>query len=138
MLHNLCPGGQDNKCCRGWPVQEPECAAAGGACVDSCGCGGAVLHGLCPSQPGSIKCCPAQANTTDTGDQCGLDTEAGAAGSGDDGNEPGGSADADSNSGSDGAGDCSRITCKRGEMIIYINITRYNRSLHARTVHLLQ
>ena len=99
-------------------MQEPECAAAGGACVDSCGCGGAVLHGLCPSQPGSIKCCPAQANTTDTGDQCGLDTEDGAAGSGDAGNEPGDSADADSNSGSGGAGDCSRITCKKGKMII--------------------
>merc|ERR1712176_1040980 len=38
VLDNLCPGGQDNKCCVGTPFQEDKCQAAGGQCGDRCGC----------------------------------------------------------------------------------------------------
>jgi len=59
VLDNKCPGGQDNKCCTAFPVQEAECEAAGGDCLDTCDCpAGDFLHGYCPSQPNSIKCCP--------------------------------------------------------------------------------
>ena len=34
VLDNLCPGGQDNKCCVGMPFQEEKCEAAGGVCGD--------------------------------------------------------------------------------------------------------
>ena len=34
VLDNLCPGGQDNKCCVGMPFQEDKCEAAGGLCGD--------------------------------------------------------------------------------------------------------
>ena len=36
VLDNLCPGGQDNKCCVGMPFQEEKCEAAGGVCGDKC------------------------------------------------------------------------------------------------------
>ena len=60
VIDNKCPGGQDNKCCTaGMPFQESECEATGGDCLDTCKCpGGNYLHGYCPSQPNSIKCCP--------------------------------------------------------------------------------
>ena len=34
VLDNLCPGGQDNKCCVGMPFQEDKCEEAGGVCGD--------------------------------------------------------------------------------------------------------
>ena len=40
VLDNLCPGGQDNKCCVGMPFQEDECTAADGICGDKCACDG--------------------------------------------------------------------------------------------------
>ena len=52
------PGGQDNKCFVGMPFQEDECASVDGVCGDVCACNGEALHGLCPSQPNAIKCCP--------------------------------------------------------------------------------
>merc|ERR1711994_1072450 len=59
VIDNKCPGGQDNKCCTGMPFQEDECEAEGGDCLDTCDCpAGDFLHGYCPSQPNSIKCCP--------------------------------------------------------------------------------
>ena len=39
------------------PFQEAQCEAEGGTCVDKCGCQGEILHGFCPSQSNSIKCC---------------------------------------------------------------------------------
>ena len=39
-------------------IQEEACAAQGGECSDRCNCEGTLLHGLCPLQPNSIKCCP--------------------------------------------------------------------------------
>ena len=64
VVHNKCPGGQDNKCCLSIPFQEAECEAEGGTCHDKCGCEGNVLNGFCPSQPNSIKCCKTTTDTT--------------------------------------------------------------------------
>ena len=75
MLDNLCPGGQENKCCVGMPFQEDECTAADGICGDKCACEGEVLHGLCPSQPNSIKCCPKNSTITESHpEQCQMET----------------------------------------------------------------
>ena len=67
VVHNKCPGGQDNKCCLSMPYQEPECEAEGGTCVDKCECEGEILHGFCPNQPNSIKCCKSEITTTEVG-----------------------------------------------------------------------
>ena len=97
VLDNLCPGGQDNKCCVGMPFQEDECTAADGICGDKCACDGEVLHGLCPSQPNSIKCCPKNSTITESQpEQCQMETETG-------GTEE-----------TDTSGDCSQITCSSG------------------------
>lgn len=45
-------------------IQEDECVAEGGECIDTCGCDGDYLHGFCPSQPNSIKCCPKSTSST--------------------------------------------------------------------------
>ena len=76
VVDNKCPGGQDNKCCLSVPYQEPECEAEGGACVDKCGCEGEVLHGFCPNQPNSIKCCKVAVTTTESGSEEGTTTAA--------------------------------------------------------------
>ena len=94
VLNNLCPGGQDNKCCTGMPFQEDECAAQGGVCGDRCGCEVDVLHGYCPSQPNSIKCCPQSETTTAA---AGPTDEPGACG---------------------GAEDCSTLDCSSGDLFI--------------------
>ena len=94
VIDNKCPGGQDNKCCTaGMPFQESECEATGGDCLDTCKCpGGNYLHGYCPSQPNSIKCCPRP--TEPEPEMCETDT---------------------------GAVDCSRVTCKSGMISKYIS-----------------
>ena len=48
-----------------------------------------VLHGYCPSQPNSIKCCPKSTEGPDDDDPCDDDVD-------------------------DEGGDCSQITCKKG------------------------
>ena len=89
VIDNKCPGGQDNKCCTGMPFQESECEAAGGDCLDTCNCpAGNYLHGYCPSQPNSIKCCPR--STEPEPEMC--ETSA-------------------------GGGDCSSLTCRSGMMV---------------------
>ena len=55
------------------PYQEPECEAEGGTCVDKCGCAGEFLHGFCPTQPDSIKCCKKEEITTE--DPAGYEAE---------------------------------------------------------------
>jgi hypothetical protein len=59
VVHNKCPGGNDNKCCITKPYQEPECEAKLGECKDECNCEpeGVLLPGYCPLQPNAIKCC---------------------------------------------------------------------------------
>ena len=42
----------------------------------SCGCDVKVLHGYCPSQPNSIKCCPGSTKESDH-EACDDDVEAG-------------------------------------------------------------
>ena len=76
VVHNKCPGGQDNKCCLSIPFQEAECEAEGGTCGDKCGCEGEVLHGFCPSQPNSIKCCKVPETTTKSATEDGITTAA--------------------------------------------------------------
>ena len=76
VVHNKCPGGQDNKCCLSIPFQEAECEAEGGTCGDKCGCEGDVLHGFCPSQPDSIKCCKVPETTTQSATEDGITTAA--------------------------------------------------------------
>ena len=58
-----------------------------------CGCDVEVLHGYCPSQPDSIKCCPKSSEDPDD-DSCQDDVT--------------------------GGEDCSEITCKKGEN--YLNL----------------
>ena len=48
-------------------LQEEPCTAQGGQCNDRCNCEATLLHGLCPSQPDSIKCCP---QAPDQVDEC--------------------------------------------------------------------
>ena len=36
--------------------------------MDKCGCKGEMFDGLCPSQPGSIKCCQTGETTTSAGE----------------------------------------------------------------------
>ena len=57
----------------------------------SCGCDVEVLHGYCPSQPNSIKCCPGSTKESDH-EACDDDVEAGlsSAGSGSGGSGSGG------------------------------------------------
>ena len=59
VVHNKCPGGNDNKCCKSMPYQEPECEAKKGECKDEINCEpeGILLSGYCPKQPNVIKCC---------------------------------------------------------------------------------
>ena len=135
VLDNKCPGGQDNKCCIGMPFQEEECEAQAGDCLDTCDCeAGDYLHGFCPSQPNSIKCCPRK-QETETG-LCPIDTNPGPFPSSPGGNininintgglpgsspssspgaSPGGATSPGASTGG-GATDCSRLTCKTGEM----------------------
>ena len=68
---------------------------SGNVCVNKktesrCGCDVEVLHGYCPSQPDSIKCCPKQSTEEPNDDeQCEDDDAA-------------------------GGEDCSEITCNKG------------------------
>jgi len=57
VVDNKCPGGNDNKCCLSIPYQADQCQEQGGQCADRCACEGEILHGFCPNQPDSIKCC---------------------------------------------------------------------------------
>ena len=53
--------------------QEEECSSVNGVCGDICECNTEVLHGLCPSQPNAIKCCPKNSTSilpVSTGDDC--------------------------------------------------------------------
>ena len=59
-----------------------------------CVCDVEVLHGYCPSQPNSIKCCPKSTEGPDDGD-----------------NDENDNCDDDVD---DEGEDCSQITCKKG------------------------
>ena len=78
------------------------CFASNNATL-SCGCDVEVLHGYCPSQPNSIKCCPGSTKESDH-EACDDDVEAGLLGSGSGGSGSGGNVNININGGASAGG----------------------------------